>query len=695
MKKGILGFLLLVVFLAPVSISIQEQPVKQGGYEEMLLVQSIALSAGFGNVANAKSPPIGIMDVVGGAADWLLKPAVNFIGNTALSVAAAFTWLSGELLDASLNSTVFGMGTWINSGSLGITIDTAWSLIRDICNLAFIFGFIFVGIRTILDPDHADTKRFVSRIIIGALLINFSLFFVKVIIDFSNFTAMQIYTSLTNGTGNISTTITQMLGLVTLYDIQSGDILKKLTDDNTGFWFFALGTIVLIITAFIFFAASLLLIVRFVALVLIMVFSPVLFAATVFPQTSRFASDLWSKLISYAFFAPAYLLLTLVSLTLLGGLNLRGSSFGALVTTGTAPAPGALDVILNFSIIIFFLVASLTIAQKMGVQGGAMAVSTGQKVRQSGQRFIGGATVGLAARGGRATVGRYSYNKSQDQGLKDRAAQGGVSGFMARRQLNTLRTLSNASFDARNVNGIGKKMGIGDGKSDGYAKGLEKKIKSEVEYAKGLGYDEGRVKSTKEAGEARMHQAEEVVKERKKAVAEATRPVREKLKEAIRFANDPSLRLDQREVYATEVQNLKAELDVLTAEHKDGIESAHEGVTAAKKQMEDSIKEIKGERVKAYAETSEKAADMFSIGGFDLAPSYRESAAVLRGEKDVKEMFGHIKEKAKHDDHGGGHGKDDHKADGHGKDDHGGGHGKDDHGGGHGKDDHKADGHAH
>ncbi len=95
------------------------------------------------------------------------------------------------------------MGAQINNSTFGSTIDTMWTLIRDICNLAFIFGFIYVGIRTILDPDSVDPKRFLSKIIVGALLINFSLFFVKIIIDFSNFTALKIYTAMASESGSI------------------------------------------------------------------------------------------------------------------------------------------------------------------------------------------------------------------------------------------------------------------------------------------------------------------------------------------------------------------------------------------------------------------------------------------------------------------------------------------------------------
>jgi hypothetical protein len=118
------------------------------------------------------------------AENWSLAAAIrdrlmDGVGKAMLNVSASFTWMGGRLLDASLDYSVFQMGTKILP--LNTTIETIWSLIRDMSNLVFIFGFIYVGIRTIIDPDSVSPKKMLAQIIIGALLINFSLFFVRII----------------------------------------------------------------------------------------------------------------------------------------------------------------------------------------------------------------------------------------------------------------------------------------------------------------------------------------------------------------------------------------------------------------------------------------------------------------------------------------------------------------------------------
>jgi hypothetical protein len=325
----------------------------------------------------------------------------QLLGTLILAIPAALVWVAGYLLNESLNTFVFGMGSFVNSDGFDTAISSSWVLIRDICNLAFIFGFVYVGIRTIIDPESASTKRFLSKIIIGALLINFSLFFVKFIVDFANFTAYQIYISMVGQDGSLSTIVAHHLGIISFFSAPGSTATFSNLTSGGVVWFYVLAAILLFIVAFVFFAGALLLITRFVGIVLIMVASPILFAATVFPQTEHFASDLWKKLISYAFFAPVFLLLLLISLTLISSLGIvqPGDGFSKALMNEGKPitetgAIGQMGVVLNFVVIIFFFIQSLLIAQKMGVAGGDAAVSIGNKLRGNVQSAIGRTVIG-------------------------------------------------------------------------------------------------------------------------------------------------------------------------------------------------------------------------------------------------------------------------------------------------------------
>lgn len=478
-KNGILCFSVLLILLSPISFS--RISINQSSGGNFISVDSHEFGI---SIVSAQTPAAGSASAKsGGGISDMVKALTNLpelllgaVGNTVLELVSVITWFGGKLLDTSIEKLVLGFGEQINGSSFGSTIDQTWSLIRDISNLAFIFGFIYCGIRIILSPDDSSLKTFVSRIIIGALLINFSLFFVKIIIDFSNFTSIQIYNAMIANSGSISSAVAQQLGITSLYKPLEGVDLAKA---SSSFWFYIMASIFLIITGFIFAASAIMIIVRFVTLVLIMVFSPILFAATVFPQTAKYSTDLWHKLISSAFYVPVYLLLTFVSLQLVGGLNLGGTKDWATALMNNGPAT-SFTVFINFFVIIFFMMQSLLIANKFSIGGSEM-------ITAKTKTLIGASTAGLAARSGRATLGRLGNYVSKNEDLLDAAAhRRGVAGFMARSALKTSRVAADASFDGRNT-ALGKKADVGEGRKGGWVSVKKEVEEKEHKFAKSLG----------------------------------------------------------------------------------------------------------------------------------------------------------------------------------------------------------------
>jgi hypothetical protein len=417
--------------------------------------QAIEQAAQNGGNANAqpREAGIGIMSAIG-----------SRIGNFILYIGSYITGLGGWLLDASINRFVLNVGALLGNGSsLGNAISTVWVLIRDICNLAFIFGFIYVGIRTIIDADSSATKRMLASIIIGALLINFSLFIAKGIIEVSNYLSYQIYNNLvvnSTGTSNIAQAFLDRLGLSTIYNPEN---VKEFADRTAGgnISFYFMGTLMLIIAGFVLAAGAILLMIRFVALVLILCFSPILFAATVFPATQKYASELWHKLLSYSFFAPAYLLLLVVSLYVLGGVvgTIRGTGSNANAANALSGVPQAgatpgvndgAGVFLAFGVAIFFLIMSLRIATSFGIAGAERTIAFGNSLRGKVQSAVG-----------RNTIGRASASLLKDYDKINAGAKQTRTGrFMGR----ALKYGSLGMLDDRNIRGTleaGKKSKFG------------------------------------------------------------------------------------------------------------------------------------------------------------------------------------------------------------------------------------------
>lgn len=403
------------------------------------------------------------------------------VGNIMLGIGSGVTGIGGLLLDASIGQFILRLTENVGSGSpIGNAIENTWLLIRDIGNLAFIFGFIYIGIMTILNKDGNDTKRMLAAIIVGAFLVNFSLFFVRIIVDISNYIAVEIYNALISGTGSLSTNIREIMGISTIFKMPSSvdQYVNQTAWGNV--WFYFMGTIFLIVAGFVFAAGAILIMMRYVTLIFIMIFSPLLFAAAVFPATAGQAHKLWEKLFQTAFFAPAYLILLVVSIKILEAISISSGFRNVKMSDAILGNSGSFEVIVNFCLAIMFMMMSLQAAQKFGIMGAEKVVGTTKKL-------IGASTAGLVARAGRASFGHWADKKSNDEGLKDRASQSGFGGFVARQQLKASRVVADTSFDARKVGGAGKAMGIGDGRKGGFTTVQHELEAKEMKFAKSLG----------------------------------------------------------------------------------------------------------------------------------------------------------------------------------------------------------------
>ncbi len=72
-------------------------------------------------------------------------------------------------------------------------IQTIWTIVRDFANIFFILILLYAAFEIILGMGHGGGKKIVATVILIALVVNFSLFFTKIIIDSSNVVALIFY----------------------------------------------------------------------------------------------------------------------------------------------------------------------------------------------------------------------------------------------------------------------------------------------------------------------------------------------------------------------------------------------------------------------------------------------------------------------------------------------------------------------
>lgn len=300
--------------------------------------------------------------------------------------------MAGSAFDYAITNYIIGFGSLYITGT-GETIDELWSTVRDIFNLTFIFGLVYIGFKMILDSSDSSARKMLVSLIGAALLVNFSLFITKFVVDFSNIAAAQIFNAF-EGTGSGPLSITN--GFMKMMGIQS---LIGVEYSAGGSFAYIIGMLLIFaVLAYVFLAGAIMIIIRFVVLNIYMVFSPFMFLGWVFPALQSYSRDYWSGFLRQAFFAPAFLFMLYLSYRVASTFPTQ-RDLGHMFNPNGSSVVEAPALIPYFALVIVFLCASMVVAKKMGAHGASAAVAVGHKLRGSAQGFMYRNTGGRLSKG--------------------------------------------------------------------------------------------------------------------------------------------------------------------------------------------------------------------------------------------------------------------------------------------------------
>jgi len=359
-------------------------------------------------------------------------------------------------------------------------VTNGWGLVRDVSNIFFIVALLYVALKTILGLNVSDNKRLIGTIIVVALLINFSLFTTRVVIDASNIIAKIFYTSITavDGDGQPAKGAkgerSVSVGLVSTFDPQHV-IDQKNYEASGGIARFIFVTLILIgitlYTAYIFFSVALLFLARVIGLWISMIFAPLAFAShTVSFKIPGFGhDDWWPELFKTAFLAPIFVFFLYMIIMFMGlGLNIVYNDSSSFLQK-------TMSTVIPFSIIFILLMKAKEIAVEYSGKLGAAVMSA---AKMAGG-LAGGMALGAAAVGGRAVLGRVGSAIANDSGMKAWAARSKVGSALQKGAMK----MESGSFDLRQVKIKGKGLGsltgmdLGDGKKGGFKQAREDRVK--------------------------------------------------------------------------------------------------------------------------------------------------------------------------------------------------------------------------
>lgn len=304
----------------------------------------------------------------------------DMFGWLATGAAALFVWVVDP-------ANITGPTGMLNK----VSVYNLWKFIRDFFNLFFILILLFSAFATIFQIEAFSIRRVFFNILLAALIINFSFPITRLLIDMTNVPMYYFINTTVEGTSSGALQITESLlgasgtpGIWLSNPPQFGLLLL-----NVIFTFlFAISLLVL----------AVLMLIRVIALVLLVIFSPIGFAASLLPGTEKLGRDWWNYFWKYAFFGPSAALMLMISVRFLNEVAKDGT-FATMIKTNTQMSAGsfqsgALAQITFFTIPIILIWTAIGMANSASIAGAGKVTGWGYGAARKVGRYVGGKVTG-------------------------------------------------------------------------------------------------------------------------------------------------------------------------------------------------------------------------------------------------------------------------------------------------------------
>lgn len=270
--------------------------------------------------------------------------------------------------------------------SFSAVILTVWVFVRNVVNILFILALIALGLATLLrvDNDHLNYKHLIPNLVMMAILVNFSLVIAQLILGVADTVQAQF---LPNNADVINNLARELL-LQPVINNFSGVL-------SPGTWTEIISSIIYMLFgmgAFIAFGLiAAFLVLRIVGLWLLLMLSPVAYAANVLPWTHDIAHEWWHRFLAYSFFTP----ILAFFLHACAVLVVAQSSFIGSVTQSAVSVSSAQNHaqfiynILSGTLVLICLYAGLMVSQKFHVAGAHWVVEKVEKGVHAGAHMVG------------------------------------------------------------------------------------------------------------------------------------------------------------------------------------------------------------------------------------------------------------------------------------------------------------------
>jgi hypothetical protein len=307
---------------------------------------------------------------------WILSPIIALFGK--LVVLLLDILVSIAQYNDFINSTAVSYG---------------WVVVRDLCNMFFVLILLIIAFASILRIESYNLKTWLPKLIIMAVLINFSKLICGVLIDFTQIVMLTFINAVKDIAGG---NLTEMLGINKILTADpegsGGEITKSSIVGSL-----ILALVMVIIATVVILSMLVMLVMRIIMIWIYVVLSPLAYLLASFPQGAQYSQRWWSDFSKNLIIGPVVAFFLWLSFASLGSVegsaqiksqmmantNVEEQGLGddanESAVAATMTEAGSKENMIVFIISIGMLLGGLMIANEIGgMAGKAMGKAVGK-----------------------------------------------------------------------------------------------------------------------------------------------------------------------------------------------------------------------------------------------------------------------------------------------------------------------------
>lgn len=322
--------------------------------------------------------------------DW----AHWLVGGIARAFVSVLGWLIAKIMGVLVYVAQYN--DFINSAA----VVKGWVVARDIANMFFIVILLIIAFGTILNIENYNYKKWLPKLILMAILINFSKTICGLLIDLSQIIMLTFVNTFAE---TQSGSLIKMLGVSNWQSLEGVDKINNWEIAAA----YVLAVIYALITLVVLVAMVGILVMRIIMIWIYVVLSPFAYLLAAFPGGASYSSQWWQEFTKNLIVGPVLAFFIWLSFASLGTPG-EDPAFGTYIDKDNmvidckakpgetlseeaknACQFGTSNLMIQFIIAIGMLLGGMTIAKEIGGAGGAVAGQAMGKIKGVGLMTTG------------------------------------------------------------------------------------------------------------------------------------------------------------------------------------------------------------------------------------------------------------------------------------------------------------------